>query len=975
MRIFVDRVDPQKIFWTHYEKLRDGGSKIISFYGAGGLGKTRLAEKLMDEFAAQKVDGVKYLFHDFINGTDMRSVLRRWKVELQTFGCEFPLFDTGDFFLFVKQGKKRLTAQQFQAFLGKSKWFGYVAQSSESFADNFMPGVNSVAAALDITSDMLHIFPGVKTFAQLAGVVDKMLAKREHDKKLANHAEIREEIYRRFEKPNPRELEKFLPMLFAQDVADWLNATDNKLIIFLETYELLAGALSGGDELAENNLHRDWWLRNDTEGEEGLIFTLPDTLWVISGRNKLRWTGELADALEDNQFLLGHLSQEDSLDFLTQAGVKSPELREELFKLTEGYPLYLDVCIDAYEKYFELNKQEPPIDYFGQDREKIIERLMKYMDDDSRLMIDGAAILGAWTDDMAQKIIYGYDPNVYLNAKKFSFIHRRDVLLDDGKLEVFRFDRTLQKFILDAIKVDGDLNWLTDETLTAAEKYFKPLLDGREFIDETFCFYLKLWAELIVNLTDDAELLQTRYEENLSDFVSNLINVYEVTTAEDIITAFQDKVVALAGEENIPCAYFDGELSRVLYERGDYEGATACAEFRCDIYSNLLGEKHPKTIDALITLSSRWQSVGEGGMALELCKDLLESIKEVFGENNYRMIAAMESLANLFTRTGRHEQALELKEKILKFHREHLGEERYSTVSAMSDMAITLMNFENRLEEALTLQQKVLAYFKEKFGENDKATISAMYNLAGILREMGRYEETLSLVEEALELSKEIYSEKHPLTITIMSGLSKILYNLGRDEEALKLTEQVFTLRKEVFGKWHVETIRAMHYLAEELQEAGRHQEAAALWKERIEMIYIPDENGDIRNHIDSEFDATDEYDLYGALQILNPMIHLAKALLDAGEKDEALSWADHALKFGEKIFPVFIDDNGEVYTETKFSGMDFKKNLSALRAWHELFLKKFNDENPKELDEATKEILRLIKRVFDFNRYDDEED
>ena len=963
MRIFVDRVDPQKIFWTHYEKLRDGGSKIISFYGAGGLGKTRLAEKLMDEFAAQKVDGVKYLFHDFINGTDMRSVLRRWKVELQTFGCEFPLFDTGDFFLFVKQGKKRLTAQQFQAFLGKSKWFGYVAQSSESFADNFMPGVNSVAAALDITSDMLHIFPGVKTFAQLAGVVDKMLAKREHDKKLANHAEIREEIYRRFEKPNPRELEKFLPMLFAQDVADWLNATDNKLIIFLETYELLAGALSGGDELAENNLHRDWWLRNDTEGEEGLIFTLPDTLWVISGRNKLRWTGELADALEDNQFLLGHLSQEDSLDFLTQAGVKSPELREELFKLTEGYPLYLNVCVDTY-------RQDPTIEDFGQDRERIIERLMKYMDEDSRLMIDGAAILGAWTDDMAQKIIYGYDPNVYLNVKKFSFIHRRDVPLDDDKLEVFRFDRTLQKFILDVIKADEDLNWLTDETLTAAEKYFEPLLDGREFIDETFCFYLKLWAELIVNLTDDAELLQTRYEENLSGFVSNLIDVYEVTTAEDIITAFQDKVVALAGEENIPCAYFDGELSRVLDERGDYEGATVYAELKYEKYSKLLGEKHPKTIDALITVSFRWKYFGEFGVSEELCEELLEKTKEVFGEDDPRTTFVMENLAEIYDTYGRHKQALELEEKVLKFRRENFGEEDYKTVCSMMDMAVMLMKFDDRLDEALMLGEKALEYFKKNFDEDYKLTIVAMSNVASILRKMERYEEALSMTEKALKLSKETFGGKHPLTITIMFNLSNILSNLGRDEEALKLTEQAFTLRKEVLGKGHVETIRAMHYLAEELQEAGRHQESAALWKEQIEMIYIPDENGDIRNHIDSEFDATDENDFDGALNLLNPMIHLASALLNAGEKNEALSWADHALALGEKFFPVLAETDNEFYDR-----VNPKRSLEGLREWHAIFLKKFNGEEVSDFNEYMEKISILIPRTMFAIRHEVEED
>ena len=62
---------------------------------------------------------------------------------------------------------------------------------------------------------------------------------------------------------------------------------------------------------------------------------------------------------------------------------------------------------------------------------------MKYADSDLRLIIDGLAILGTWTDDIASKIVYSYDPNVYRDAKKFSFIHAKQVPLDDDKLEVF----------------------------------------------------------------------------------------------------------------------------------------------------------------------------------------------------------------------------------------------------------------------------------------------------------------------------------------------------------------------------------------------------------------------------------------------------------------------------------------------------------------------------------------------------------
>lgn len=874
--------------------------------------------------------------------------------------------------MFVKQSGKKITEQQFKSWVGKSKWLTQIKNSVElgnSFVDNGIPALNAAAVTLDVTSDALNIFPGVKTFAGLAGIIDKFMSKREHDKNLDSHAEIRDELNKRLEERNYFELEKFLPFLFAQDVADWMELSGNKLIIFLETYELLEGAV--GSRLEAHNLYRDWWVRGDNEG---LIFYLPDTLWVISGRNELNWKGELAEEIKPN--LLEPLTQEDSLEFLTKAKVEPPELREEIFKLTEGYPLYLDVCVDFYEQYLSKNGTAPPIAEFGTKREKIIERLMKYADSDLRLMIDGLAILGMWTDELASKIVYGYEPTVYRDdAKKFSFIHAKQVPLDDDKLEVFHFDRTLQKFIVDAIKADEDLSWLIDETLTAADKFFEPLLDGREVIDETFCFYIKLWADLIVNLTDDAELLQTRYEEKLFGHVRNMIDVYKITTAQNIIESFWDKVEEVAGEENIPCAYFAGEFSKVMDERGEYEEATFWAEFRYEKYSKLLGKKHPETVDALITLSFLWKTFGEFGISEELCEELLESTKEVFGENSPETTFVMENLAEIFNSYGRHEQALELEEKVLKFRREHFGEENDITVYSMGDMAVMLMKFEDRLDEALTLQEKVVNYFKENYGENYKSTIGAMLNLANVFRKMGRYEEALTLQEENLKLSKETFGEKHPLTITAISNLASTLSYLDREEESLKLTEQAFNLRKEVIGKGHIDTMKAMFTLADRLQKVGRHQEAAALWKEFIGMIFVPDEGGDIRAYIDSKFDATDEDDLYGAWEVLNPMIHLAKALIDAGEKDAALSWADHALKLGEKIFPVLIADKGEVYTNLDFTGMDFEKNLSELRAWHELFLKKFNGENPEDFDKTTTELLKLIKHALTYTRYEEAEE
>ena len=43
MRIFADRIESQKNFWASYDELINTGSTIITFYGAGGVGKMSLA--------------------------------------------------------------------------------------------------------------------------------------------------------------------------------------------------------------------------------------------------------------------------------------------------------------------------------------------------------------------------------------------------------------------------------------------------------------------------------------------------------------------------------------------------------------------------------------------------------------------------------------------------------------------------------------------------------------------------------------------------------------------------------------------------------------------------------------------------------------------------------------------------------------------------------------------------------------------
>ena len=169
----------------------------------------------------------------------------------------------------------------------------------------------------------------------------------------------------------------------------------NYLVVFLDTYEALVNEAVA----APIQRDRDAWLRSETGDPTGIIFLIPNTLWVIAGRNKLRWGGEIAAELD--QHLITALSHDDSNYFLEKAGIATEQLRDDIYHLTKGLPIFLDVCIDVYAQYKQRNVVEPDISIFGNKREEIVDRLVKYMDDGTQDMIKFLCGLGEWTDKIA----------------------------------------------------------------------------------------------------------------------------------------------------------------------------------------------------------------------------------------------------------------------------------------------------------------------------------------------------------------------------------------------------------------------------------------------------------------------------------------------------------------------------------------------------------------------------------------------
>ena len=62
--IFTDREEPRKVFWDSLERFTQGDGEtiqVLSYYGIGGIGKSCLLRKLMQEME-EKADTLDYVY-------------------------------------------------------------------------------------------------------------------------------------------------------------------------------------------------------------------------------------------------------------------------------------------------------------------------------------------------------------------------------------------------------------------------------------------------------------------------------------------------------------------------------------------------------------------------------------------------------------------------------------------------------------------------------------------------------------------------------------------------------------------------------------------------------------------------------------------------------------------------------------------------------------------------------------------------
>ena len=364
-KIFTDRQEPRDAFWNKYnfisEHMGDDEASVLSYYGIGGIGKTSLCKKIIEEIKERKPK-TKYVYVDFNDRQDAKNVLANIKNDLtKRYNFSFFLFDYALYSHEIKCGKN-IEKPEIQTIISSSK-------------------------SLSLIFDVADSIPLISTFSGIMKSTDAAFAlvrnlKNKYKKEISE-----------IEAADILELKKKLPIYFAEDMVNNIKNEKEPFVVIMDTYEQLVNEMSSIGEPLMNDL----WIRSD---ENGIVTRIPNTLWVIAGRESLKWKRFDASWDEDclEQHIMGDLSEADSVSFLELAGIAEPELRLAIYELTKGVPFHLDMCVDTYQAI--NNKGESPsIDAFEGNIDVLAERFIRYMDHYEQDIIYTLVCMEQWSDD------------------------------------------------------------------------------------------------------------------------------------------------------------------------------------------------------------------------------------------------------------------------------------------------------------------------------------------------------------------------------------------------------------------------------------------------------------------------------------------------------------------------------------------------------------------------------------------------
>ncbi|NQS88591.1 tetratricopeptide repeat protein [Patescibacteria group bacterium] len=407
--------------------------KVLSFYGVGGIGKTKLLKHLKSQ--TEKFNDVILASIDLESShyTSQMDFLLDLRRQLQ---LKSPLFDYAIARFFTISGRSLKELKK--SWLSKDSLLFDLQEVAANLAEIIAPA-RLVKKLLDISDAKMRRYLGKhkKDFDAIDGMSES-------------------------------DLSHHLPFYLGSAISNAATKNNKKFVIFIDTIETLRKRRF----FRLTKEYPDEWLME-------LIGSSETGLWIVASREYIKWAdinSEWNRYLE--QHSLGALTESDSDYFLRHIPINEERVREAIIESAKGVPLYLDLCANTYLIRKNEGKTINESDFRLHENE-VITRFLAHLDPEHQETIRAISVIPAFDFRLFSSIVTSLNINFPLTLydEFCSTAYTESIGDDEGR---FRIHSVIRAFLHD--EADNITVQLIQECLTNEINYSKENIDYRRLL-------------------------------------------------------------------------------------------------------------------------------------------------------------------------------------------------------------------------------------------------------------------------------------------------------------------------------------------------------------------------------------------------------------------------------------------------------------------------------------------------------------
>ena len=273
-------------------------------------------------------------------------------------------------------------------------------------------------------------------------------------------------------------------------------------------------------------------------------------------------------------------------------------------------------------------------------------------------------------------------------------------------------------------------------------------------------------------------------------------------------------------------------LAFVLHKLGRYDEAAPVSQRVLELTRRSYGDDHPRTAAALTNAALRLGRMGETDTAEA---HYLEAIAILRRQDPIppELSGTLSNFGAFYRRQGRLHEAIDLQREAVEIGRAALGTHP-AVANALNNLGVALLET-NALDEVELVCREVLAMRTELFNESHPGLANPLECLGIVSRRRGNLNNAESFYRQAVDLQKQ--SGTAPVqSVGTRYNLALVLRDLGRLDEAELMLRETLEIERRAKGKDHTDTAQQMAALGSVLTAAGKLDEAEKILRNALKI-------------------------------------------------------------------------------------------------------------------------------------------